>query len=71
MWNRLYYVEDVKRGQWMADGVRAELSTTVVEDGLSVRIRLPQDPGQAGVDHAEQRSQVICSAPRDIPKKIP
>src|SRR5262245_48329529 len=50
----VYYVEDVKRGQWSADGVRAELRSTAVEDGLSVRIHLPQDPGQAGKDQAEQ-----------------
>jgi len=50
----IYYVEDVKRGQWSADDVRSELRSTAVEDGLSVRIHLPQDPGQAGKDQAEQ-----------------
>src|SRR5262249_49562301 len=50
----VYYVEDVKRSQWSADGVRAELRSTAVEDGQSVRIHWPQDPGQAGKDQAEQ-----------------
>jgi predicted phage terminase large subunit-like protein len=50
----IYFVEDVKRGQWSADGVRSELRSTAVEDGQSVRIHLPQDPGQAGKDQAEQ-----------------
>ena len=50
----IYYAEDVKRDQWSAGGVRSELRSTAVEDGLSVRIHLPQDPGQAGKDQAEQ-----------------
>jgi len=44
-----YYVEDVVRGQWdpgTRDGV---LAGTTAQDGSDVTVRMPQDPGAAGV----------------------
>ena len=56
----VYYVLDVKRDQLSADGVRAELRSTAIEDGQGVRIRLPQDPGQAGKGQAEQLIKLLA-----------
>lgn len=51
-----FYVEDVKRERKSAAGVRTLIKDTAEEDkrlfGL-IRIRLPQDPGQAGKDQAQ------------------
>lgn len=56
----VYYVCDVKRGQWAADQVRSEMRNTSVMDGQSVSIHLPQDPGQAGKDQAEQMIRLLA-----------
>lgn len=56
----VYYVCGVARGQWAADQVRAELRNTAVMDGQSVSIHLPQDPGQAGKDQAEQMVRLLA-----------
>ena len=50
----VYYVESVNRGQWSADTVRNEIRSTAISDGQNVRVHLPQDPGQAGKDQAQQ-----------------
>jgi predicted phage terminase large subunit-like protein len=50
----VYYVLDINRGQWSADEVRAEIRATAFMDSQAVQIHLPQDPGQAGKDQAEQ-----------------
>lgn len=50
----IYYVLDVERGQLSADDVRTTIRNTAIADGQEVMIRLPQDPGQAGKDQAEQ-----------------
>ena len=50
----IWYVLDVVRGQWSADEVRTQIRNTAIADGPSVKIHLPQDPGQAGKDQAEQ-----------------
>lgn len=44
------YVLDVVRGQWSTDERNATLRRTAALDGTECRIRLAQDPGQAGVD---------------------
>lgn len=48
------WVLDVVRGQWGADEVRAEIARCKAEDGPKVKVRLPQDPGQAGKAQAGQ-----------------
>ncbi len=50
----IYYVLDVERGQLSADDVRTTIRNTAMADGQEVMVRLPQDPGQAGKDQAEQ-----------------
>jgi predicted phage terminase large subunit-like protein len=42
------YITDVVRGQWGPETVREILLSTAKQDGRLVKIRLPQDPGQAG-----------------------
>lgn len=51
-----FYVEDVKRERLSAAGVRKLIKDTAEEDARlfgMIRIRLPQDPGQAGKDQAQ------------------
>jgi predicted phage terminase large subunit-like protein len=52
-----FYVETVARERASAAGVRKLIKDTAEEDrrlfGEAVRIRLPQDPGQAGKDQAQ------------------
>lgn len=46
----LWYIADVERGQWATDKRNAKMQSAAGLDGLAVKIRLAQDPGQAGVD---------------------
>jgi predicted phage terminase large subunit-like protein len=46
--NEKFYITDVRRKQLSAGGVRDMIEETATEDGIGVRILLPQDPGQAG-----------------------
>lgn len=52
-----FYVEDVVRERLSAAGVRKLIKDTAEDDkrlfGPTIRIRLPQDPGQAGKDQAQ------------------
>jgi predicted phage terminase large subunit-like protein len=48
-----FYVEDVSRAQESTGKVQERLKSTALIDGTPVRIRLPQDPGQAGKAQAE------------------
>lgn len=49
-----WVVLDVKRGQWRPAKVEIEIVTCASTDGREIRIRGPQDPGQAGKDQAER-----------------
>jgi predicted phage terminase large subunit-like protein len=49
-----YVVDDVVRGQWEGHEVRAQLTGAVQRDPDFTEIELPQDPGQAGKDQAQQ-----------------
>lgn len=51
--NGRYVVLDVRRDQLRAQAVRGLVRNTAELDGRGVRIRIPQDPGQAGKDQAE------------------
>ena len=42
------FVLDVRRGQWEADKRDQQIVDTAADDGRTVEIWLPQDPGQAG-----------------------
>ncbi len=43
-----YLIADIERGQWGPDDRDAIMVNTASRDGKSVRIDIPQDPGQAG-----------------------
>lgn len=44
----LLYIIDVIRGRWSPAGVENKIKATARWDGEETRIRIPQDPGQAG-----------------------
>lgn len=49
-----FVVDDVVRGQWEGHRWRAELAAAAGRDPAGTRVELPQDPGQAGKDQAQQ-----------------
>jgi predicted phage terminase large subunit-like protein len=56
------YVADCKRGQLSSDNVRKLVYDTAVEDREKyghVLIHIPQDPGQAGKDQAQQYREML------------
>lgn len=56
----VFYVVDVERGQWAPDGVRKRILQCAVTDGRACKIRLPQDPGQAGKDQGQQLARMLA-----------
>ena len=50
---------DWKRGQWASNKVRSIIPQTAEADGPGVKLRIPQDPGQAGKDQAEQLKEAL------------
>lgn len=48
-----WYVADVVRGQYGPDEVETTIKNTASLDGVETKIRLPQDPGQAGKSQAK------------------
>lgn len=53
-------VDDVVRGQWSPDEVRSRLTSTAATDPPGTWIDLPQDPGQAGKDQAQQLIRLLA-----------
>lgn len=53
-------VVDVTAGQWAADQVRAEILTAAQRDPAGTLTVLPQDPGQAGKDQAQQLVRMLA-----------
>jgi predicted phage terminase large subunit-like protein len=51
--NGIYYVLDVRRDRWSTDNRDKEIRLTAQLDGVSCRIRGPQDPGAAGKSAAQ------------------
>lgn len=56
----LWYVSDVRRGQWTPDDRNAVMRLAAQTDGGAVRIRLAQDPGQAGVDQSQHLTRLLA-----------
>lgn len=55
--NGRFYIENIKRGQWSAGDVEAEIRKTALLDGEEVEILLEQEPGSSGkllVEHYER-----------------
>jgi len=57
------YVIDVVRGQWEGANRNRQMRATADRDGSAVKVRLPQDPGQAGKDQAKNLSQMLAGVP--------
>ncbi|MDF1599711.1 phage terminase large subunit [Mesorhizobium sp. YIM 152430] len=55
-----FYVEDVERGRWSAGEVETKLKNIATQDGLSVTIRMPQDPGSAGKADAATKTKLLA-----------
>jgi len=53
------YVLDVVRGQWSEHEVREVIKRTAEQDGKRVRVRLPEDPGQAGKGQASTMVRML------------
>jgi predicted phage terminase large subunit-like protein len=49
-----YVIDDVIRGQWDSRRVRHEMRVAADRDPARTMIEIPQDPGQAGKDQAQQ-----------------
>lgn len=56
----IWYILDVTRGQWSPDERDAILRQTAALDGPQLKIRLAQDPGQAGVDQAIRLTRMLA-----------
>lgn len=48
-----YVVAHAKRGRWKSGTMRAEIKSTAAWDGEDCVVDIPQDPGQAGKDQAQ------------------
>lgn len=59
-----FVVVDRVAGQWAPDDVRIQLAGCAASDPDGTRIVIPQDPGQAGKDQAQQIIRML--APRDV-----
>jgi predicted phage terminase large subunit-like protein len=55
----VFYVEDVVRGQWNPSMVETTLSNTSSQDGVTVSVRMPQDPGAAGKADAATKIKLL------------
>lgn len=58
--NGIFYVEDVRRGRWSPGEVNTNLKNTATQDGIAVRVRMPQDPGAAGKADAESKVKLLA-----------
>ena len=57
--NGIWYVLDVRRGQWSPDERDGHLRLSAQTDGNACKVRLAQDPGQAGVDQAQRLTRLL------------
>jgi len=55
----VFYVESVTRGRWGPADVERTLKNVASQDGPSVTIRMPQDPGAAGKADAETKVKLL------------
>lgn len=56
----IFYVEDVKRDRWSPADVEKNLKNTASQDGTSIRIRIPEDPGAAGKADAATKIKLLA-----------
>lgn len=55
-----FVVADARRGQWSADQVRSEIRRAAADDPPGTHVQIPQDPGQAGKDQAQQLIRMLA-----------
>ncbi len=55
-----FVIVDRVAGQWAPDDVRAQLVGCATQDPPGTRVVLPQDPGQAGKDQAQQLIRLLA-----------
>lgn len=55
-----FYVEDVRRDRWSPGDVEKNLKATASQDGLGIRIRIPEDPGAAGKSDAATKVKLLA-----------
>jgi predicted phage terminase large subunit-like protein len=58
-----YVVADAIMFRRRSDEVRRMVRTTAVNDGHAVKVGIPQDPGQAGVDQIRSYTQMLAGYP--------
>lgn len=58
--NGIFYVRDVKRGRWSPGDVEKNLKNTASQDGIDVRVRMPEDPGAAGKADAQTKLKLLA-----------
>lgn len=58
-----FYVDDIVRGQWKPSVVEQTLVNTASQDGASVTIRMPEDPGAAGKADAQTKIKLLKGYP--------
>lgn len=61
--DNVFYVTDCTFGQYDPDTVRRLILQTASLDGRRVKVHIPQDPGQAGKDQAQQLVRMLAGYP--------
>lgn len=61
--NGIFYVETIARGRWSPAEVERNLRNVASQDGPTVTIRMPQDPGAAGKADAETKVKLLAGFP--------
>jgi predicted phage terminase large subunit-like protein len=56
----IFYVEDVRRDRWSPGDVEKNMKNTASQDGLGIRIRIPEDPGAAGKADAATKMKLLA-----------
>lgn len=56
----IFYVEDVRRDRWSPADVEKNLKNTATQDGTSIRVRIPEDPGAAGKADAATKIKLLA-----------
>lgn len=64
-----WVIDDVVRIRMRPGGVKATVLATAKMDGRGVRIVIPQDPGQAGVDQAEAYARELAGYDVRFPRE--
>ncbi|WP_198929103.1 phage terminase large subunit [Rhizobium sp. AC27/96] len=59
----VFYVETIARGRWSPAEVERNLKNMASQDGPTVAIRMPQDPGAAGKADAETKIKLLAGFP--------